>query len=57
MVDGDEGISWKAYREAEKLNAETYIHNLTEQLDGLKNKKSKQERKTREAIYFILKWL
>jgi hypothetical protein len=53
----DEGISWKASREAEKLNDETYIPYLTEQLDGLKNKKSKQEREKREAIYFILKWI
>lgn len=53
----DEGISWKAYREAEKTKDETYILYLIELLEELINKKSKHEREKREAIYFILKWI
>ncbi|WP_227936422.1 HEAT repeat domain-containing protein [Alkalihalobacillus deserti] len=56
-IASDEGISWKAYREAENIKDETYIFYLAELLEGLKNKKSRHEREKREAIYFILKWI
>jgi hypothetical protein len=56
-IASEEGISWQALREAEKLKDETYIPYLTELIEKLKNKKSKQDRKKREAIYFILKWI
>ncbi|GIN87635.1 hypothetical protein J6TS2_40210 [Heyndrickxia sporothermodurans] len=56
-LDSSDSISWKAYREAEKIKDESQIPYLIELIEKLKNKRSRQDRVKREAVYFILKWI
>lgn len=56
-TDSSDSISWKAYREAEKVKDEGQIPYLIELIEKLKNKKLRKDREKREAIYFILKWI